>query len=198
MPSPDILAPMRAPLGLVLVGLLAGCASNPEPASSPAPSPSAVTSTATATQTVSVTVTPSAPSAPATSASSAPPVAAARNPSGLTPAQEQLQAELSKGAVPGDTVHVNGVASSLCTQGDGYGLRMVSVGPNTSCDFGLNVMGALASGLNSRYDNVKDALKPTVEVRSPVTDQMYTMKCSLDESSIITCSGGNNAVVYLY
>jgi len=50
-------------------------------------------------------------------------------------------------------------------------------------------------------DNVADAFSRagvgTIQAYSPVTHQYYTMDCSAVEASIITCTGGNNAQVWL-
>lgn len=61
----------------------------------------------------------------------------------------------------------------------------IYAGPDTSCDFALNVYSAWLSAPG--MDN-------TVEVYSPVTGLTYTMTCATAGSGI-TCSGGNNASV---
>lgn len=56
----------------------------------------------------------------------------------------------------------------------------------TSCQFAANVAAAAPpSGTG------------TVRVYSPVTNQHYTMTCSTVEASIVTCSGGNDARVWI-
>ena len=56
----------------------------------------------------------------------------------------------------------------------------------TSCQFAFNVADAVArNGVG------------TVQAYSPVTEQNYTMTCSAVEASIITCTGGNNAQVWM-
>lgn len=62
----------------------------------------------------------------------------------------------------------------------------VSVGPETSCTFGLNVESAWRQAGGGTVD---------VEVYSPVTKKTYTMSCQDGPPTV--CSGGNNAVVFI-
>jgi hypothetical protein len=59
----------------------------------------------------------------------------------------------------------------------------VSVGPDTSCPFALNVADAYRSSGSS-----------VVDVYSPVTGKTYTMTCTSGSPHV--CTGGNNASVY--
>ncbi len=59
----------------------------------------------------------------------------------------------------------------------------VSVGPNTSCPFALNVAETYRSTGSSVFD-----------VYSPVTGKTYTMTCSGGSPHV--CTGGNDASVY--
>lgn len=66
------------------------------------------------------------------------------------------------------------------------GTDAVVVNSVTSCQFAFNVAEAVArNGVG------------TVQAYSPVTEQNYTMTCSAVEASIITCTGGNNAQVWI-
>jgi S1-C subfamily serine protease len=62
----------------------------------------------------------------------------------------------------------------------------VSVGPETSCSFGLNVEAAWHQAGGGNVD---------IEVYSSVTKQNYSMTCEAGAPSV--CRGGNNAVVYI-
>lgn len=66
----------------------------------------------------------------------------------------------------------------------------VAVGTSvTSCEFAASVQGAyLASGASGG--------PAVINAYSPVTGRSYSMSCS--GGPLITCSGGNNAVVHLY
>lgn len=59
----------------------------------------------------------------------------------------------------------------------------------TSCPFAISVRDAY-------FDTARPGDPALVEAYSPVTGQRYEMRCT--GSEIITCRGGNNAVVYLY
>jgi len=66
------------------------------------------------------------------------------------------------------------------------GTGAVAVNSVTSCQFADNVADAFSrAGVG------------TIQAYSPVTHQYYTMDCSAVEASIITCTGGNNAQVWL-
>lgn len=66
----------------------------------------------------------------------------------------------------------------------------VAVNASTSCQFALNVETAFRSA---------GATSGTVQVTatSPVTNRDYTMSCVVAAGSVTSCTGGNNAVVYL-
>lgn len=59
----------------------------------------------------------------------------------------------------------------------------------TSCPFAISVRDAY-------FDTARPGDPALVEAYSPVTGQRYEMRCTGGE--VITCRGGNNAVVYLY
>lgn len=66
----------------------------------------------------------------------------------------------------------------------------VAVNSSTSCPFATNVESAFrASGTTSGAVEVS--------ADSPVTHRNYTMSCTVATGSVTTCTGGNNAVVYL-
>ncbi|MEJ6014185.1 hypothetical protein WG936_10100 [Corynebacterium sp. H127] len=112
--------------------------------------------------------------------------------------QQEMAAKLQQSMHPGDPIEIYGNNMTLCTQGDGYGIHMLAAGENTSCEFALALMGAQIAGLNATDDNVREHLQPSVAVTSPVTNQPYTMTCGTDANKVITCSGGNDALVVLY
>lgn len=58
----------------------------------------------------------------------------------------------------------------------------------TSCPFALNVRDAVNAS-NGRFP-------ASVDVYSPVTNKHYDMRCAVER--VLTCRGGNNAVVYVY
>ena len=66
----------------------------------------------------------------------------------------------------------------------------VAVNSSTSCQFALNVETAFKAS---------SASGGTVQVTatSPVTNKTYSMSCVVATGSVTTCTGGNNAVVYL-
>lgn len=98
----------------------------------------------------------------------------------------------------GAKLTINGQQATTCVYGDGFGLHMVAAGENTSCEFATAVMEEQTRGLNATYDNVRDHLKSPVDAVSPVTGERYTMKCSVAASNLITCTGGNNATVFMF
>ncbi|MGK8509430.1 protein kinase domain-containing protein [Nocardia asiatica] len=65
----------------------------------------------------------------------------------------------------------------------------------TSCAFAEEVRRAYAE-LGTSQNSARDAPR-TVVATSPVTGRTYTMNCQ-PEGQLITCSGGENAVVYVY
>lgn len=112
--------------------------------------------------------------------------------------QQIMADEMRANGNIGDTFTIDGQATELCVHGDGYGLNIVSAGPNTSCDFARNVMNSATAGLNPTGDNVRGVLPNTIRAGSPVTNEAYDMTCNYDERNLITCEGGNNATVYMY
>ncbi|SHU17922.1 putative secreted protein [Mycobacteroides abscessus subsp. abscessus] len=58
----------------------------------------------------------------------------------------------------------------------------------TSCPFAINVRNAVRAS-NGQFPQ-------TLQVYSPVTQQQYAMSCAVEQ--VLTCRGGNNAVVYVY
>lgn len=58
----------------------------------------------------------------------------------------------------------------------------------TSCPFALNVQTTFTGG--------PAGTPSTLEVWSPVTSKLYVMTCTGTQP--VTCTGGNNAIVYLY
>lgn len=82
----------------------------------------------------------------------------------------------SGSSVPSSSGSVSSGGTSSCGNG-------VSVGPNTTCPFALNV----ADAYRSSGSNV-------VDVYSPVTGKTYTMTCSSGSPHV--CTGGNDASVY--
>ncbi|GGK43804.1 hypothetical protein GCM10011591_14250 [Nocardia camponoti] len=79
-----------------------------------------------------------------------------------------------------------------CESGSSAGaLSRVAVGTTvTSCGFAEAVRAAYAAG------GVSSAPRPVV-ASSPVTGRSYTMMCTPD-GKLVTCVGGENAVVYVY
>lgn len=59
----------------------------------------------------------------------------------------------------------------------------------TSCPFANSVRDAY-------LDTARPGESATVDAYSPVTGQSYQMRCT--GGDVVTCRGGNNAVVYLY
>ncbi|WBT09868.1 hypothetical protein PAB09_06165 [Corynebacterium sp. SCR221107] len=106
----------------------------------------------------------------------------------VTEFQQRMYEEMLVHHEIGGTFTTNGTPTTLCTYGDGYGLNVITAGANTSCDFAREVSHALTRSLLPR----------TVTATSPVTGQSYTMSCSNDANNLITCTGGNNATVYMY
>lgn len=98
----------------------------------------------------------------------------------------------------GDPFVIDGQETTLCVHGDGFGLNVVTAGGNTTCEFARDVMNSATAGLNPTGDNVRDRMPTTVRAASPVTNQAYDMDCSVDERKLITCTGGDNATVYMY
>lgn len=77
-----------------------------------------------------------------------------------------------------------------CWSGGSAAYNSVAVGSSvTSCEFAEAVWSQyMGSGGNGQ--------SKTVRAYSPVTGSSYTMSCS--GGSVVTCTGGNNAVVHIY
>lgn len=60
----------------------------------------------------------------------------------------------------------------------------------TSCEFSVAVRDAVAE----HFHDTDGETNSVLNVRSPVTGDEYTMTCN-DDGTVITCEGGNNAVV---
>lgn len=97
----------------------------------------------------------------------------------------------------GQRFTVLGEPATSCVVGDGWGTSVWAVNDNTSCEFASAVFETQTAGLNATSDNIRDNLKPSIEVRSPVTSEMYTMNCE-NVDVYVRCTGGNNAAVYFY
>ncbi len=67
--------------------------------------------------------------------------------------------------------------------------------PVTSCAFAEAVRSAYTA--NGAAQNATRDAPRTVVATSPVTGRSYTMNC-LSEGPLVTCTGGENAVVYVY
>lgn len=81
---------------------------------------------------------------------------------------------------------------SLCTTNSGELFSRAGIGSSvTTCGFADAVRSAyLASGA--------DGGPATVEAYSEATEQSYTMQCAPAGENIVRCTGGNDAVVYIY
>ncbi|MGX1768849.1 hypothetical protein ACWIE7_11155 [Dietzia sp. NPDC055343] len=126
-----------------------------------------------ATSTVSVTATAPAESAGEPGGESAPTV---------QPAQPVQPARPAPAGRPAGAYE--------CWTSGSAGYNSVAVGSSvTSCEFAESVWGEyIGSGGNGG--------SMTVRAYSPVTGSGYTMSCS--GGAVVTCTGGNNAVVYIY
>lgn len=112
--------------------------------------------------------------------------------------QNIMAEEMRNNSNIGDTFTIDGQPTELCVHGDGYGLNVVTAGANTSCEFAKNVMMETTGDTDPTQDNVRDSMPQTVKAGSPTTNRAYTMDCAADERNLITCVGGDNAVVYMY
>lgn len=118
--------------------------------------------------------------------------------SGSKTMADDFLAALTGGIDVGGTLMARGEEMTACTVGDGFALHIVAAGPNTSCEFARVVENAQTAGLNATEDNVRDHLQPNITVSSPVTGKTYNMSCSTASDKVISCSGGNDATVYMY
>ena len=77
-----------------------------------------------------------------------------------------------------------------CSDAEDGAYSRSAVGSNaTSCEFALSVWTEYLLARGDGGPVVLDAF-------SPVTGEVYTMSCS--GGDVVTCTGGNNAVVYIY
>ena len=77
-----------------------------------------------------------------------------------------------------------------CSNAEDGAYSRSAVGSNaTSCEFALSVWAEYLLAGGNGAPMVLDAY-------SPVTGEVYTMSCS--GGDVVTCTGGNNAVVYIY
>lgn len=97
----------------------------------------------------------------------------------------------------GDLFKLGERDATLCMMGDGYGVRALAVGTNTSCEFAGAVFTELIGDAVPK-DNLRDSTPTTVNAHSPVTKQDYDMKCVTGQDDLITCTGGIGAAVYLF
>ncbi len=118
-----------------------------------------------------------------TAARSSVPATSAPTRSSTTTATTTTQADLPSGATPCTTA----------SAGSGpYGSSAAGTAV-TSCEFAEAVRQAyLDPGVVSA-----EGEPVSVEATSPVTGQSYTLQC-VAANDVVTCRGGNNAVVYLY
>ncbi len=106
--------------------------------------------------------------------------ATATAPSPVEPARPQVQ--------PAQPAAPSG--SFMCSNSGGGPLSHSAVGSSvTSCEFAASVRSAYLSSGGNGGPMIIDAY-------SPVTGTTYTMSCS--GGPVVTCTGGNNAVVYIY
>lgn len=166
--------PVLAPLAVLAAALL--CASCTSTEEEPA--------TETATETMTETVTESATRQVSASAKESP--EASKEPATSEPAP----------ALSAGSFHERVV--TICTAGDGWGVGLLGVNGNTSCDFAHSVLNSLTAGIGTTTVNLRDYLPQTVTAYSPVTGQSYDMYCTSDAAEVISCRGGNNAEVLMY
>lgn len=112
--------------------------------------------------------------------------------------QALMVEEMRNNGNVGDTFTIDGQPTELCIHGDGFGLNVVTTGANTSCGFASELLEAATTDLNPTEQSIRDTMPQVFEVTSPVTNQSYTMDCSTDARNLITCTGGDNAVIYMY
>ena len=110
----------------------------------------------------------------------------------------QIYDQLKDGDITnGDALTLGERDATLCMMGNGYGVHGLAVGPNTSCEFAGEVFAGLIQG-STPEDNARDATPTTVDAHSPITSQDYGMDCVTGQDSLITCSGGVGAAVYMF
>ena len=105
---------------------------------------------------------------------------------------KQLQRQANNGSGRNEKQDNGGQGGGYYEGGSSYGGPVatcatgVQVGPNTSCDFAMNVAGEYGSNPGAS----------TISAYSPVTGEYYTMSCGAWDGGTV-CTGGNNAAVYL-
>lgn len=151
------------------------------------PSPISPTDEAMPAPTPGNAVTPEAPGTPA-------PVA---DPADPTATDIPDVSELPPDPV-GKEVTIAGVPATVCIYGDGWGTNIWAGNANTSCEFVVAVHKELIEGLNPTSDNIRQNLKPTITVTSPITQQNYDLTCVQRSEMLMSCTGGANATVFFY
>lgn len=201
-------------LGVILAvgGLaLAGCTSDSSDDTAPVESATMVTET-TPTATAELTTDPiatspgisgdqtdTAPTNPATAEPTTP---------GQAPGTPATTNNASSTDIPGwdelppdpvgkDTT-IAGETATICIYGDGWGTNIWAGNANTSCEFVSEVHQELIEGLNPTMDSIRQNLRPEITVTSPVTGEPYDLTCEQRSERLMACSGGNDAVVYIY
>lgn len=95
------------------------------------------------------------------------------------------------------------VGATKCSQSSsttGTAFSSVATGSSaTTCDFAQAVRKAYAQSAQSHgVTDASSATSTSVVAKSPVTGRSYTMTCTGASGRVVTCSGGDNAVVYVY
>ncbi len=101
-------------------------------------------------------------------------------------------------AVPGDQLMIGNELVTVCGTQGGWGLNVLAVNANTSCDFGFDIADRLIEDIYSTKDNVRGYLPQTFSIWSSVTGGTYEMTCVNQTEALIACRGGNNAAAYFY
>jgi hypothetical protein len=119
------------------------------------------------------------------------PAPPARTPDAAPAPARPSVAPPAAGPVPADPRPATVPAfSTQCASGGGYELSNSAVGSSqTSCAFAEVVRSAYAT-------QPRRSGTVVINAYSPVTNETYRMTCT--GSGVVTCKGGNNAVVYLY
>ncbi len=139
----------------------------------------------TAPVTIVVTRRPTTAAAGSTNAASTP---------GAASTQPSAPASAPPSSVP-PTYPPLQLTGQLCaTTGAGPWANAASGNAQTSCPFAIAVQAAYVTVLGSA--TTAPATPVAITAYSPVTRKDYAMACVGDQP--VTCTGGNNAVVYLY
>lgn len=189
---------LAATLSMALASCGAGGTDNTAAPTSNAPAPHTVITTIT--ESAKAPTSKPQPATPAPQPAVPPKTQPAAPPKTSAPVStsDEIYEQLKKNPSIGSPITINGQQATVCVYGDGYGLHLVAAGQNTSCEFAKAVMGAQIADIKAAMVNVRDHLKSPIDVMSPVTGERYTMQCSNAPSKLITCTGGNNATVYMY